>query len=576
MGVPCTWPTAVSAIGPTAVGSLLWENHGQIHLSVAVKARFALRHNAPMLIAKAQPLAVADAHDGANPTRSLVCASDMVPYRPMADVWLTGHAHAPRARSVAVSVVRLALYRGPQVLLDKVLHVVGDRAAEATTPEPFVKMPLVYERAYGGAGFDGNPVGVGAAGSTKLPNFVHPEHPDRVAGLGPISRYWKVRRGSVDGETRRLLEREIPRVPEGFDWEYFHAAPKDQRVAFLSGDEWLVLDGVHPNMLRMQSRLPKARGVARVLSVRGHDQGDALAMVADALAIDADEQTCSITWRGSMVVESLEQLGDILVAGAVEVAGRAVDWDEARSRSNPGGGGVAVARALLERSAVSILSADRELQSDELDMTSIDASDDAGVAVEEGELITGTYQRLEVDSGEWSADGWPSFPLASDADEVTETKTRADMHRPVADARPTEVEQPSKMPLAVDTERDEPPELNEDELPWITEVAVEPEAPADDVTDRAADSESVGVREASPGKVAAKLSSTGPVKRLPPRPRKKSEPAAAMLWTRGASLPPAPLDEVAYAESLRRAGAGEDDVEKVLQALRADPEPPSS
>jgi hypothetical protein len=553
MGVPCTYPTAVSAIGPTAVGSVLWDNCGQLHLSAVVKATFALRHDAPMVIAKSVALCDRDVHQDDDPTRSLVAASDLVPYRPQADVWMTGHAHAPQGRRVTVSVVRLALYREQVALLDKVVYVVGDRRVSAPDPVPYASMPLTYERAYGGIGFDDNPVGVGADERPEQPNLVHPDKPERSVAFGPISRYWKLRRGSLGTVERRRVEAEIPGVPRGFDWGYFQAAPLDQRVPFLAGDEWLVLDGVHPAMARIQSRLPKARGVARLLTIRGEGRGDAIALVADTLAIDADAQTCAITWRGNVAVPSRESVRDMLVAGGVELAQREVDWSRARALATPS----------LSRPASSAPSGDGAAE--DLGATSIDPrhpSDPTLPALDVGdsaELSSGTYERLEVDSGEWSSDAWPSFPLGAEGDEVTETKTRIDGEPPhsamrVHDERPTEVERDG-VPLAVDTEPGAPPAVIEDELPWVNEVPVEPDTPG-----------------AAPVTSAVEVTSAAEATRASPPGVAGGAKHVSDMRPRAGSLPPAPLDLSTYEASLRRAGASEDDIEKLVQRFRQEAE----
>ncbi len=570
------------------MGTLLWENDGVPHLGVVVKASFALRHDAPMVIAKSPEVVERDLHAEDDPTRSLVRASDVVPYRPMADVWLTGHAHAPGGRAISVSVARLALYRGRERLFEKAVQVIGDRANLTTSPGPFTSMPLVYERAYGGIGFDDNPVGVGADERPLVPNLVDPEQPERPAGFGPISRYWKVRRGAVDTALRRELEHEIPRVPRGFDWSYFQAAPPDQRVPFLRGDEWLVLDGLHPARLRIQSRVPKARGVARVLSLRGDDRGDAIAMVADALTIDADEQTCAITWRGSVVLDMSLGLEELVVAGGVEIDGRGVDFSRARALARPPTHTAALAHFRRQRSG----------ESDELDRTSVDPRRPSGPfdPLASSDQSSGTYQRLEVDSGEWSSDGWPMYPLAGIDDEVTETKTRAELHRALSEERPTEVERRG-LGLAIDTEPGTPPQVSEDELPWVTEPALEPVEPLDEAdapaTDRppasappmalevlfeagaaeATGDDDDGGDDTRPQRRSALPLDGGARSALPLGGRRRGKHESVMR-PRVTSMPPAPLDVAAYEAALRRAGASDEDIERLLADVPgARPEP---
>jgi hypothetical protein len=486
-----------------ALGSLHWTSGGQRHVSIIVKARFALRHEAAMVITNPAPIVERDEHRDGDPTKSLVAASDVVPFRPRADVWLTGHAHAPRDRAVAATVARLGLYRAGETLLEKTVHVVGSRASAGAAPQPFRRMALVYEAAYGGIGFDDNPVGVGADERLLYPNLIDPAQTERPGCFAPISRYWKVRRGDLDAAVRRAVNDAVPEVPAGFDFAYFQAAPPDQRVAYLQGDEWLVLEGMSPTQLRVHSRLPKARAKARWIV--GDEPGDEVAMVADTLAIDADAQTCAITWRGTVRVGVSDELSRVVVAGGVDVDGRGVDWSLARVQ------GVVGPRptppVALARSGITLVSARGDV-SEELGSTSVDVqrpepSDHTlpGAALPEAGLAG--YRRVATD--DWSpADGWPSYGLVGDGDEVTETKTTVTL----AEAEPTE--RGRRIPLPVDTEvGGGPPEPDE---AWVSEPTVEP------------------------------------------------------LRT-SRSVPPAPFDVDAYVLSLRRAGASEADIQALLGLL---------
>ena len=87
---------------------------------------------------------------------------------------------------------------------------------------------------------------------------------------------------------------------------------------------------------------------------------------------------------------------------------------------------------------------------------------------------------------------------------------------------------PQRMPpLALDTEPGAPPPIDEDDLPWIREMPIEPSRPATS-------------------------SSTPPAR------------------GRETSMPPAPLDETAYADALRNAGASERDIALIMKTLRED------
>lgn len=459
--------TAVAPIGPVAVGTLLWRHEGRLWLSAVVKARFALVHGGSMRILEPEPLVERDVHGDGDPTKSLDEASDLVPYRSRADVWLRGHAQFP-GPPASVGIARLAIYRGPEALLDKTIHVVGDRRGD-DPPAPFERMPLTYERAFGGIGHDDNPVGRGADG-LGLPNLVHPNDPARSIGFGPISGYWKLRRQVLGSARRRDLERAVIELPDDFDGSYFQAAPIDQRIDFLRGDEWVVLDGMDRSRLRVQSRLPKARAVARALT-----QGPAepIDLVADTLAIDADAMVCAVVWRGALEVEERTAAG-MVVAGSLlfgDQEAAAVPWSRAADHQ------VAPAEPMRSRPG--------------LDHSTMRTITDAG----------------EQDFGQTIVDR-PSS-MRSDDEAVDGGDATS----------------PMRFPLAVDTEPGGPPVLDDD-LPWVREVAVEPEP----VTER-----NPKVAEAS-------------------RPRLSS-------------VPPAPIDHDAYARALRRAGASDDEIAALLRVL---------
>ena len=78
-----------------------------------------------------------------------------------AEFLVTGSAFSPSGEPVPKLPVRAGL--GDR---EKVMWVFGDRywsgTTEFTAPEPFVAMPLDWEHAFGGEGYDANPLGRGA------------------------------------------------------------------------------------------------------------------------------------------------------------------------------------------------------------------------------------------------------------------------------------------------------------------------------------------------------------------------------------------------------------------------------
>src|SRR4051812_1755422 len=145
-------------VGPVAAGAIAWRTQGELTLTLIVKATFNLVPRGDMTLAEPEEIVVAEVHHRDNPMRSIRLSSDLAPRLARADVMLTGHACTPAGRRAPVQPVRLAVYRG-QALVDKTLHVHGDR--KDGVPQPFDRIPLVYERAFGGIGWQGNPLGVG-------------------------------------------------------------------------------------------------------------------------------------------------------------------------------------------------------------------------------------------------------------------------------------------------------------------------------------------------------------------------------------------------------------------------------
>jgi hypothetical protein len=312
------WPVDLHAADGCTAGVLPWRMRGELHLTVVVKSTFALVHGGPAVPIAPEPIARRDRHYDRSAANSVEASTDLVPYRPRADVTLVGHAHAPAGRPVAEGKVRLALFR-ERPLIDKTLHVLGDRRAAGAAPQPFTAMALRYERAPGGPNVGTNPVGVGGIDGDRPANIIDPRSPGAPAGFGPISHYWPARKQLADrppGQSRML------EVSPEMQWPYFQAAPLDQQVDWLHGDEWIVVDGVHPTWARVESRLPGASATVSVIGA-GEAPAQPLGMVADTLAIDADRLCCSLTWRGSFVVPGEEAgLAQLRIYASVDVAER--------------------------------------------------------------------------------------------------------------------------------------------------------------------------------------------------------------------------------------------------------------
>ena len=196
---------------------------------------------------------------------------------------------------------------------ERVVVVSGDRrwepgpsGARASAPEPFVRMPLIHARAFGGAKYDENPVGVGfpdpmRRGPAHLPNLEDPARrlrtPKQVAPpacFAPIPQSWKALWASRG--TRRAV---WPLFPEDLDWTTFQAAPPAQQLAFLRGDETFAIAGLRQDHPVLTGSLPGIR--ARAVVVRRGDPEE-IALHLDTVVFDLDAMTIQLVWRGTATV----------------------------------------------------------------------------------------------------------------------------------------------------------------------------------------------------------------------------------------------------------------------------------
>jgi uncharacterized protein YjbI with pentapeptide repeats len=169
----------------------------------------------------------------------------------------------PERRNACAVRVRLAE-------VEKTLFVFGDRywnGNRISDPRDFESMPLSWSKAYGGADYPANPLGIGRAsvqGVQLLPNLELPK--DRLlkkdqtiepAGLGALDVMHPQRvqhRGTYDAN---YLKEHSPGFPPDLDWRYFNMAPQDQWLAKpLKGDEPFALHHLHPQKPLIEGNLP--------------------------------------------------------------------------------------------------------------------------------------------------------------------------------------------------------------------------------------------------------------------------------------------------------------------------------
>jgi len=290
---PSFAPLELEPRGPLAMAARLWRSGQNRNATIVVKATLTLVAKGVAALTEPEPVLADDVWSAGG---VLLALNELAPYLPGADILLTADAHAPTPTPIRRARARLLVKRGQERLVDKTLFVLGDLAATGEIV-PFVRIGLAYDRAVGGRD---NPLG------RAQPGVIDPSRPEAPAGFGPIPGSWPVRarlRGKAD---TRALEASIAELPTDLDAAYFHAAPPDQRVERLVGDETIELTGMHPRHEKFETRLPALRASLLV-------GGESVPLRLDTLRIDLSNERCYLLWRAIVPLEdeALKAIGTI-------------------------------------------------------------------------------------------------------------------------------------------------------------------------------------------------------------------------------------------------------------------------
>ncbi len=288
--------TAIPIACDERVSSLvvLFTHRGERFASVVCKYVARLIENEPAMVLPPSPLVTRDEYASEDPESPLALPCEIAPRLYAADVIFRGSAFQPPHTEGPSRVVGIGLHRNGEPLLHKLLYVYGDRTAGV--PRNFTRVPIEWQRAFGGPGYELNPAGCGLAGDDPAPNIVDPRNGRHPAGYWAISPRWPLRRKLLGNHRQEAVEGTRIAIPADVPFSFFQCAPHDQRLRYLAGDEWLVLDGLHPIAQRFQARLPGLRPVAE-LSRPGPESAGAAPMNLDMLSIDGDTLRVSVVFR---------------------------------------------------------------------------------------------------------------------------------------------------------------------------------------------------------------------------------------------------------------------------------------
>ncbi len=248
--------------------------------------------------------------------------------------WVIGD---PRpGASVKLRVARPEADGKERVLVDKELYVIGDRTwgtLGATTPEPFVSMPLTWTRAFGGEGFADNPVGrghkpvtVGDKQVIELPNVEHPKHlvkspsdKPSPSGFSSLDITWPQRMKRTGTYDTKWLETRFPGYPEDFDWEFWNAAPDDQRIeGFFHGDEIITVEGMNPSSRVVQGSLPPVSVRVFVVKRGAPDELIPVLTKIDTIHVFPNVGQAIAVFRGTLPVNDDDGADVATVLGAID------------------------------------------------------------------------------------------------------------------------------------------------------------------------------------------------------------------------------------------------------------------
>jgi len=289
---------------------------------LAVKATFLMTPK--VKVAEQQlPLVPGDVYWAKPGESSVRLAGEAHPCKVATDIVLLGHAHAPGGKPAQRFGLSLGVGK-----LKKIAHAYGERvwkagamSATPSSPIPVDKIPLQWERSYGGRHDlpDGrfvaemrNPVGVGFRGKrslgemnrTRVPNFEDPRKPisslsdpGTPQGFGWVAPSWLPRTAYAGTYDEAWQKKRAPYFPADFDPRFFQAAPPDQIYpGFLAGGEPVELLHCAPQEVQ-RFGLPVCRLESAVwIAGLAHK----VALRIENLVLEPDQGRFSLLFRGSV------------------------------------------------------------------------------------------------------------------------------------------------------------------------------------------------------------------------------------------------------------------------------------
>ena len=274
------------------------------------------------------PLVFADTQTGEPGYSATLWETDFAFRKQHCDVIANGCAYAPGGKPAERVPVGIKVGNW-----SKLFEVVGHREWRsigplftATSPQPFLKMPITYDRAWGGidrlnpeeklpGAYLRNPVGTGWSQTKnqrlipglRLPNTQKPGEEVRTPfgdytpmSFGPMGRGWPGRVEYGGTYDQNWIDNVFPFLPQEFDERYFQMAPPDQQIDYPRGGEEVQLVNLTPEG-RVSFRLPAA-GLPMTL-FNGRAKAFEGQLPPDTILFDPENRRFSLVWRMSQRIQ---------------------------------------------------------------------------------------------------------------------------------------------------------------------------------------------------------------------------------------------------------------------------------
>ena len=292
---------------------------------IAVCGRYDLDPNGTLALSANQELVLADRYEGDPQQTPLLRPSDLIPFKPNADVtvlmrtyprerdaktgWKTGVKVGNHGYVIDVTGLRTWSWSGEA-------WQIGDPITlESTLVDYRVAASDLVAGAPPMEAVPNNPLGIANLDERFLDREKTYSHPmlfseddsgDRakmgvaheLAGFAPIPPFWRARQQYAGTYDKNWLDTRHPRLPEDFDYAFYQSAnPRLIQKGSLRGDEEVFLAAALPGGKNLIFDLPGIQPVAHYQWI--DDREVFVRLNCDGVHIDTREEpfTVDITWR---------------------------------------------------------------------------------------------------------------------------------------------------------------------------------------------------------------------------------------------------------------------------------------